>query len=430
MIARSLIAVMTIGLPMQQSSVTTDAPPPVSYTVQANGGGDVLPLGDAPFLGSLADAQNPGVTVDVATTSSGEGYWIVTSAGSVTPFGDAEDYGNLTDLTLNDPIVGMTVSSTGGGYILVASDGGVFAFGDAEFYGSTGGLELNQPIVGIAITPSGAGYWLVASDGGIFAYGDAGFYGSAGGLTLNAPIATMLPSPTGNGYLLFGTDGGVFAYGDASFSGSSGSDDLTSPVIDAAQTPSGDGYWLITAEGTVYPWGNATDFGSVTATPDEPIVAIEARPQGDGYWLVSAPTGLAAIGPSVPADSGSGRRIVYSNSGQRVWLVEENGQVFDSYLVSGRINTPAPGTYAVFSKSPLAWAGHDGITMKHMVRFAHGRSLAIGFHSIPTYSNGAPMQTVDQLGTYRSSGCVRQRVDKAKQLYDWSPIGLTVVVLA
>lgn len=57
--------------------------------------------------------------------------------------------------------------------------------------------------------------------------------------------------------------------------------------------------------------------------------------------------------PAVPPDSGEGRRIVYSNSDQRVWLVEADGTVTDTYLVSGKKGVPAPGSYEVFSKSEL-----------------------------------------------------------------------------
>lgn len=131
---------------------------------------------------------------------------------------------------------------------------------------------------------------------------------------------------------------------------------------------------------------------------------------------------------ALPPNSGSGRRIVYSNSRQLVWLVEGSGQVSNSYPVSGRRGVPASGTYRVYSKSPVAWAGHDGITMRHMIRFAHGRSLAIGFHSIPRYPDGRPMQTEAELGQFRSSGCIRQRDDLAAALYAWAPVGTTVVV--
>ncbi len=101
----------------------------------------------------------------------------------------------------------------------------------------------------------------------------------------------------------------------------------------------------------------------------------------------------------------------------------------DSYLVSGKAGVPEPGTYEVFSRSELAFAGHDDITMRYMVRFAHGQNLSIGFHSIPNDGTGAPLQTEEQLGEYRSAGCVRQSVRHAAFLYDWAVEGTPVVVL-
>ncbi len=146
----------------------------------------------------------------------------------------------------------------------------------------------------------------------------------------------------------------------------------------------------------------------------------------------ASPVAPPPVFEPLPANSGVGRRIVYSNSAQRVWWVESSGRVSNSYLVSGRYDVPDPGTYAVYSKSPIAYAGHDGITMKHMVRFAYSKfrsKLPIGFHSIPRYANGTPMQSVEQLGTYQSAGCVRQRDDQAEALYHWAVVGDTVVVL-
>lgn len=134
--------------------------------------------------------------------------------------------------------------------------------------------------------------------------------------------------------------------------------------------------------------------------------------------------------PPVPASSGTGRRIVYANGAQRVWLVEDDGTLVDTYLVSGRQGVPAPGTYRVFSRSETAAAGHDGITMRYMVRFTRASSgLAIGFHSIPYWGNGRPMQSEDELGEFRSAGCVRQSLGKAAALFDWAAVGTTVVVL-
>jgi hypothetical protein len=124
-------------------------------------------------------------------------------------------------------------------------------------------------------------------------------------------------------------------------------------------------------------------------------------------------------------DVGSGKRIIYSNSQQRVWLVEADGSLAKTHLVSGKKGVPGPGTYSVYSKSINA-NSYNGITMTHMVRFAHGARLPYGFHSIPKYANGTPMQTEAELGSYRSGGCVRQLYADAVFLYDWAPIGTTV----
>ncbi len=132
-------------------------------------------------------------------------------------------------------------------------------------------------------------------------------------------------------------------------------------------------------------------------------------------------------GPPVPANSGAGRRIVYSNSAQRVWLVEGDERVSKTYLVSGRRGLPAFGTYQVFSKSRTTTSG--SARMEFMVRFARGRNLAIGFHTIPLRANGTPLQTESELGFPRSHGCVRQAPPDAMYLYMWAPVGTTVVAI-
>ena len=134
--------------------------------------------------------------------------------------------------------------------------------------------------------------------------------------------------------------------------------------------------------------------------------------------------------PALPDGTGAGRRVVYSNSAQRVWLVGEDGVAFDSWLVSGRRGVPRPGIYSVYSRSPVSSAHNGSVSMQYMVRFAKGRTLAIGFHSIPVRRNGRPIQTLEQLGTFRSSGCVRQRVEDAAKMWAFAGVGTPVVVIA
>ena len=48
-----------------------------------------------------------------------------------------------------------------------------------------------------------------------------------------------------------------------------------------------------------------------------------------GYPLSSV-SSTGADAPPLPANSGSGRRIVYDRAGQRVWAVDEDGTIIRS----------------------------------------------------------------------------------------------------
>lgn len=146
-------------------------------------------------------------------------------------------------------------------------------------------------------------------------------------------------------------------------------------------------------------------------------------------------TGEEAVDPredeTLPADSGEGRRVVFSESRQRVWLVGEADKVRRTYLASGSLSDNLdPGTYSVYSRSEDAVGIDDSGTMKYFVRFTQGDSgAAIGFHDIPIL-DGERVQTFAELGTPQSHGCIRQRRSDAIALWDFAPLGTTVVVTA
>ena len=170
---------------------------------------------------TISPGSLPTPVTGMASTPTGDGYWLVNDQGGVTGHGDAESYGSMAGHALNAPIEHIVATPDGRGYWLVAADGGTFAFGDAGFYGSMGGIQLNAPVVDITPTADGRGYWLVAADGGIFAFGDAGFHGSMGGQHLNRPVVGISSDYATGGYWEVATDGGIFAFG-APFFGSTG----------------------------------------------------------------------------------------------------------------------------------------------------------------------------------------------------------------
>ena len=136
---------------------------------------------------------------------------------------------------------------------------------------------------------------------------------------------------------------------------------------------------------------------------------------------------------TIPPNSGTGQRIIYSNSGERVWVVDGNGKLIRAFLVSGKKGVPTPGTYHVMSQSRYTQSKFvtPVIHMEYMTRFAisPNKKNTIGFHAIPS-RDGVPMQTPAQLGTFQSGGCVRMLADNAIFIFNWATVGTKVVVLA
>ena len=392
----------------------------ISAPAGAESSGTVRGFGGAPALGAPNSALNAPI-VGIAASHTGKGYWLLASDGGIFTYGNAHFYGSTGAMHLNQPVVGIAPTPSGRGYWLVASDGGIFSFGDAHFYGSTGAMHLNQPIIGMAPTSNGRGYWLVASDGGIFTFGNAHFYGSTGSTVLLSTIAGMTTTPGGHGYWLASADGRVFPFGDApALHGVS----PTSPIVGVQSTPNGKGLWLVSSDGAVFTTGTAPYAGGANGPTSavEQAVGIARPAQGSGYWVATSPSG-----PPLPANSGSGRRIVYSNSQQRVWTVEDNGQVSHSFLVSGRHGLPSAGIHQVYSKVPSSPSGD--LTLPWTLRFAVSTSgNPIDFHGIPIDPSGRPIEPDSLLGTPQSHGCVRMSQVDAKTLWDWAEVGTVVVV--
>lgn len=169
--------------------------------------------------------------------------------------------------------------------------------------------------------------------------------------------------------------------------------------------------------------------GSATADTGASVAPIVSAPAPVATPAPVVADAVAAVAPSLPADSGEGRRIVFSESDQRVWLVTDDESIERTYLVSGsRFDNLEPGTYAVQSKTRQATAFDYSGTMEYFVRFATGVSEPIGFHSVPRDNAGDLEQTKAQLGTPLSAGCVRQWQPDAIALWAFAPIGTTVVV--
>jgi len=136
----------------------------------------------------------------------------------------------------------------------------------------------------------------------------------------------------------------------------------------------------------------------------------------------------AATLPKLPIHSGDGRRIVFDESEQRVWLVAADGDVKRSYLVTGsNRGNLRPGSYAVKSRTRYARTYRGGGTLEYFVKFTQGRTAAIGFHAVTMTRRGLVYARSD-LGTPHTPGCVEAWRNDARALWTFAPVGTKVVV--
>jgi hypothetical protein len=80
----------------------------------------------------------------------------------------------------------------------------------------------------------------------------------------------------------------------------------------------------------------------------------------------------------LPLHSGIGKRVVYSISGKRVWLVNDGNKVARTYpVVAGNVK-PSKGVHYVFYRR-ASGTGGDGKRVEHTVLFAMTGGVNVGF---------------------------------------------------
>ncbi|MYS21612.1 hypothetical protein GA0115240_132920 [Streptomyces sp. DvalAA-14] len=124
--------------------------------------------------------------------------------------------------------------------------------------------------------------------------------------------------------------------------------------------------------------------------------------------------------PPVPPHSDTGKRIVYSLSQQRVWVVPRTGPVSTFTVTPGTV--PAqPGTYFVGDRKPVS-TGSDGVKIEHVVFFEFTAETWVAF------SAPADDKVVKPDSSLRTGAIRAHRADITK-IWNNTVRGSTVVVL-
>jgi GT2 family glycosyltransferase len=139
--------------------------------------GTVETHGAAPDLEQTSPARRTAHVVAITTSPVGVGYWLLDRDGGVTAFGDAPWHGSMPDAQVDrPPPVGLAPLPNGRGYWIARQDGAVFCCGSAPFLGALPGVIPVQ-VVGIQTNGEGTGYWLVGRRGEVLPFGAAIYCG-------------------------------------------------------------------------------------------------------------------------------------------------------------------------------------------------------------------------------------------------------------
>ena len=163
--------------------------------------------------------------------------------------------------------------------------------------------------------------------------------------------------------------------------------------------------------------------------------AANSAPENRGIAKTSTPTPTASTTattppkvvapPPIPANSGEGKRVVYSLSQNRVWLVDDAERSLREYTVAPAPYRPVPDTYRVTIKVEDSRPGSDGLQITHSVRFGFVEGIPLGFAATTT-----PLEKIKpgDPTTVKSAG-IRERPGDGLALWNFAPVGTPVIVV-
>ncbi|GAA0429586.1 hypothetical protein [Streptomyces luteireticuli] len=167
-----------------------------------------------------------------------------------------------------------------------------------------------------------------------------------------------------------------------------------------------------------------------SAAPDRPSRGHHASAAPSGAGPGSAKGKDEAKGgpakdapPAVPANSGDGKRVVYSVAQKRVWLVgADAASPLKTFEVAPSTVDPKPGSYAVTSRDPNG-TGSDGVPIEHIVRFHRDAAgVVFGFSAAVDGSSPDPKPT-------QKTGGIREKPADGRAMWEFAVRGAKVVVV-
>ena len=155
-------------------------------------------------------------------------------------------------------------------------------------------------------------------------------------------------------------------------------------------------------------------------------VAAPGTPTSGG----ASATGPATAGKSgkpagdpLPSGTGTDKRVVYSLSQHRVWLVDAGAKTAKlTFTVQPSAVSPLVGSYTVTRQSESPYIGSDGAEIEDGVIFAQNDGVPIGFSAAVDGSMASPAPG-------KHTGGIRETVADGKALFAFTQVGSPVIVV-
>ncbi|WFB87182.1 MULTISPECIES: hypothetical protein [Streptomyces] len=177
-------------------------------------------------------------------------------------------------------------------------------------------------------------------------------------------------------------------------------------------------------------WVSGLTVGAIAAVT---VLAVQADrgPQPTAAASKPSPSASAGAKPSpketapaaVPADSGTGRRVVYSVGQDRVWLVDASDTTRRSFKVWPGTVDPGPGEYSVGTRRQEPTTGSDGVRIEQIMYFTQEDGLWVAFSNAVDGSSPPPAAA----GT--KTGGIRLPKADGDALWEFGSPGTTVTVV-
>ena len=156
-------------------------------------------------------------------------------------------------------------------------------------------------------------------------------------------------------------------------------------------------------------------------------VATVAAPGASAGTVSSGPSSAKGSRtpavPALPVGTGTDKRVVYSLSQHRVWLVDAGARTAErTFTVQPSAVSPLVGSYSVTRQSGPQYTGSDGVLIEDGVLFASLGGVPIGFSAAVDGSMASPPPG-------KHTGGIRETVADAKALFAFTAIRMPVIVV-